>query len=78
MNQLGLVEPADGLGQGVVIAVSLAAYQRLYARFGQPLGVADADVLRASVGVANRASITFWLSGIQGLLQRIEYEVRTH
>lgn len=61
MNEFGLVEPIDGFGQGVVITVALAAHQRFNVRFGQPLGVADADVLRASVGVADQASIAFWL-----------------
>jgi hypothetical protein len=41
MNQLGLVQPVDRLGQRVVVAVALAADRGFDARFGQPLGVAD-------------------------------------
>ena len=40
MNQLGLLEPIDGLCQGVVVAVALAAHRRLDASFGQALTVA--------------------------------------
>ena len=45
MDQLGLVQPVDRLGQRVVVAVALAADRGFDARFGQPLGVADAGVL---------------------------------
>ncbi len=44
VNQLGLVQTVDGLGQGVVVAVALAAHRGLDAGLGQPLGVADAVV----------------------------------
>ena len=67
MDELGLVEPVDGLGQGVVIAVALAAHRRLDAGFCQPFGVPDADVLRPSVAVAYQAPIALGLPGIQGL-----------
>ena len=46
MDQLGLVQPVDGLGQGAVIAVALAADRGLDAGLGEPLGVANTDVLR--------------------------------
>ena len=46
IDQFGFVEPTDGLGQRVVVAVALAADRRLDAGLGQPLAVADADVLR--------------------------------
>lgn len=49
MDNFGLVEPVDGLGEGIVVAVSDAPHGRLYAGLGQPLGVADRDVLHASV-----------------------------
>lgn len=57
MNQFGLVQAIDGLGQGVVVTVALAAHRRLDARIGQPLGVPDADVLRASNGVTVQAAV---------------------
>ncbi len=49
VNQFGLVQAVDGLGQGVVIAVALAAHRRLDASFRQSLGVANADVLLGKV-----------------------------
>jgi len=66
MNEFGLMEPIDDLGQGVVITVALAALRRFDVRWPLclPLGVADADVLRDPVGVANEASIAFWLPGL--------------
>ena len=54
MDQLGLVQPIDHLGQGVVVAVTLAADRRRNAGLGQPLAVADRDVLRASVAVMDQ------------------------
>ena len=53
MDQLGLVEPVDGLGQGVVVAVALAADRGLDACLGQSLAVADRDV-RPSLNLCNR------------------------
>ena len=47
MDQLGLVQPVDRLGQRVVVAVADAAHRGLDAGFGQPFAVADRDVLRA-------------------------------
>jgi hypothetical protein len=52
VNQLGLVQPVDGLGQRVVVAVTPAAHRRPYACLVQAFGVADADVL----GGFNRSS----------------------
>jgi len=45
MDQLGLVQAVDGLGQGVVVTATTAAHRRLNACLGQTLGVANADVL---------------------------------
>lgn len=77
VNQLGLVQTVDGLGQRVVVAVTPAAHRGLYARLVQPFGVADADVLTAPVGMV-RQGMGCWLAGIQRLLQRIQHEVRLH
>ena len=49
MNQLGLVEPVDGFGQRVVIAVATAADRRLYAGLDQSFGVTNGQVLLPSV-----------------------------
>jgi hypothetical protein len=77
VNQLGLVQTVDGLGQRVVIAVAPAAHRGLYARLVQAFGVADADVLTAPVGMV-RQDMGRWLAFVQSLLQGIEHEVRLH
>lgn len=51
VNQLGLVQPVDGFGQCVVIAVTTAADRGLDAGLGQSLGVANGQVLRAPDGL---------------------------
>ena len=48
MNDLGLVEPVDRLGERVVVAVADAADRRFDAGLGQALGVLDRDVLNAA------------------------------
>lgn len=45
VNQLGLVQPVDGLGQRVVVAVAPTAHRGLYARLVQAFGVANGNVL---------------------------------
>jgi hypothetical protein len=52
-NDLGLVEPDDRLGQGVVVGISHASHRRLDAGLGQALRVADRQVLHASVTVVH-------------------------
>jgi hypothetical protein len=54
VNQLGLVQPVDGLGQCVVVAVATAADLGFDAGFCQPFGVPDGNVLRFSIGVMNQ------------------------
>ena len=41
VDDLGLVETVDGLGESIVIAVPHAAYRRFDTRFRQALGVFD-------------------------------------
>ena len=45
MNDLGLVETVDHLGESVVITVADATHRRLEARLHQPLGILDRDAL---------------------------------
>ena len=45
MNELGLVQAVDRLGQGVVVAVALAAHRRLDTGFGQAFAVPNRHVL---------------------------------
>ena len=56
MDHLGLVQPVDCLGQGVVVAISFAAHRRLDTRLGQPLAVANADVLGPPVDSRDKLS----------------------
>jgi hypothetical protein len=56
VDHLGFLEAFDGLGQGVVIAVANAADGRLDPGLGEALGVLDADVLRAAVGMMDEAA----------------------
>ena len=41
MDKLSLVQVIDGFGQGVIVAIDLAANGRFDASLGQALGVAD-------------------------------------
>ena len=47
VNDLGFVEPDDGLGQCVVVGITHTAHGGLDARFGQPFGVANRQILAA-------------------------------
>ena len=71
MDQFGLVQPVDSLGQRVVVAVTTTSNRGLDPGLGQPFGVADADVLRAPVRVVNER-IAIGLPGVESLLQGIE------
>ncbi len=78
MDHLGLVQPVDRLGQGVIEAVALAAHIGLNARFCEPFAAADGNVLRHSLGMISQCAITLGLLGMQGLLQGIQNELRVH
>src|SRR3981081_1875048 len=45
MDDLGLVETVDRLGESIVITVADAAHRRLHARLQQQLGILHRDVL---------------------------------
>ena len=74
MNDLCLVEPVDGLCEGIVIAVANAADRRFVSSFGQALAVSNADVLRSPVGMVNQSAAMKWPPVMECLLQRIEHE----
>ena len=48
-DELGLVQPDDGFGQGVVVGVAHAAHRGLNARLCEALGVAQREILHAPV-----------------------------
>jgi len=78
MDHFRFEQTVDGLGQGVIVAVALAAYRRINAGFAQAFGVAHGNVLRASVGVVNQVLRIARLTGVKGLLQGVEHEVGGH
>src|SRR4029453_14079776 len=49
VNHLRLVQPVDGLSQGVVVGITDAAHRWLDSRFGQALGVTNTRVLTSAV-----------------------------
>ena len=57
VDDFGLLEPVDCLGQRVVVAVALAADRGLDAGLGQPLALADRDVLRTTIPATTSQSI---------------------
>lgn len=77
MDALRFGESVDCLGKGIVIGISHASDRRLYARFGQTLGVADADILSAPVGVMHEAAAMDGPPFMEGLLESIEDKART-
>jgi hypothetical protein len=56
VDDFGLVEAVDRIGQRVVVAIADTTDGGLDARLGQAFGVLDGDVLAASVAVMNEAS----------------------
>ncbi len=74
MNDLGLVKPVDGLGQGVVLAVADTADQGFDAGFGETLGVFDRDILAAPIAVVDEPTAVAGASVMESLLQSIEDE----
>ena len=78
VDQFSLVQPIDGLSQGVVVTIPLAAHRRLNPRLCQTFGIADGHVLHTPVRVMNQLIGLSWLTIKQGLLQRIEHKVCLH
>ena len=70
VDDFGLEQAVDRLGQRVVVAVAGGAYRGLDPGFSQPLAVADRDVLRASVAVVGQPTVTPGLARVQRLLER--------
>ena len=78
MNQFGLIQTADLLRQRTIVAVATAINRRLDTYLGQSLALANADVLRASVGVVYQRSIAALLPCIKSLIKCIQNEVCNH
>ena len=73
-NHFGLVQPDDGFGQGVVVAVADATDRRLDLGFGQSLGVPNGQVLRPPVAVMGEPLLV-GPACPNGLIQSIQYQV---
>jgi hypothetical protein len=67
MDQLGLVQPDRGRGQGVVERVTLAPDRGDRAGLGQPLGVADGQVLLRLRGSSQRCRVGRGVGDREGL-----------
>jgi hypothetical protein len=69
-DQLGLVQPDDRLGQGVVVAVAAGTDRGDRAGVGEPFGVADGQVAgrlrRASPGLPTRVGAAGWCAITSG------------
>jgi hypothetical protein len=70
MNQFGRIDAEDRLGHGVVIGIANAADRRLDAHLGEPLGVADRQVLHVSIAVVNELADV--RPGVDRLFESIE------
>jgi hypothetical protein len=72
VDDLGLEEAVDRLGQGVVVAVADAADRGFDPGFGQALGVANGQILRSAVRMMDQPRSGLPL--MNGLFQGIEHE----
>ena len=57
-ENLCLEEPDDRFGQGIVVRIAAAADGRLDACLGEPLGVADQEVLHPAVAVLWQTTVS--------------------
>ena len=74
MDDLGLVEAVDRLGQSIVVAVADAADRRLDPGLGEALGVLDRHVLAAAVAMMDEAAAMNRPPIVKRLLQGIQHE----
>ena len=76
MDHLGLEQADDRLGESIIVRFPDAADGGFDSCLGEALGVADADVLRPAVGMADETAAGEGAALVQSLLQGIEHEVR--
>jgi hypothetical protein len=70
-DHFGLEQPDDGLGEGVVEAVTDAADRWLEAGFSETLSVLDRDVLDAAVAGMDETALD-GMAGVPGLLEGVK------
>ena len=75
-DDLGLEEADDRLREGIVEGVPHRAHRGLDAGLGQALGVPNGKILRPAVRVRDQPGTLGGLALVDGLLQRVEHEVR--
>ena len=75
MDHLGLEQAADGLGKGIVIAVSDTADGGLDACLGKAFGVADRDILHAALRVLDETAPLNRPALAGGLFKGIQHEI---
>ena len=74
VDDLGLEQPVDRLGQGVVIAVANTSDRRLYPCFGEAFGVFDRYVLATPIAMVDEAAPMGRPALVDRLLQGIQHK----
>ena len=73
MDDFGLEETVDGLGQRVVVGIADAADRAFDPGFGEPLGVANRKVLHAAIAVVYELAVGFL--SMESLFEGVERQV---
>ena len=76
MDDLGLAEPVDGLGERVVMAVAHAANRGLDTNFRQMPGVAKRHQLASTIAMVNQAATMQRARLMRRLFQRTRHKAR--
>jgi len=75
VDEFGLVEPVEALGQSVVVGVASAADRSDGSGLGQSLGVANRQVLNSSVRVMDQLGQVVVSAAVDGHLECIDGQV---
>ena len=76
-DELGLVEPDDRLGQGVVVAVAAGSHRADRGVRGEALAVTDGQILTAAVAVMDHPgdAVAGAVAFPEGLFERVQRQV---
>ena len=75
MDQLGLVEPVEALGEGVIVGIPFGSDAVDDAGLVQPFGVANCEVLNSAVAVMNEPVEISIASGLDGHLEGVNGQI---
>lgn len=75
VDHLRLEEPETDSARALIVGIAPAAHGRLIARFCEPLGVPDREVLHSSIAVVHQPVLPCFLPLTDGLLQRVECQI---